>query len=179
MKRAIAYQVTAISIMFFSCTVCCAQPLSSSELINNAKEYDGKTVVYGGEVIGDVMVRGDFAWINLNDGQNAIGIWLDKDLAKEIKYTGSYQAKGDRLEITGVFHRSCIQHGGDMDIHAQVLRKISPGELVKEQLHTGKRNFTIILLGILCLVLIFVRRRGSRPSISRVSFDDKVKLPQE
>jgi len=153
---------TAISLIFFCGTACYAQNISSTELINNAKEYDGKTIVYAGEVIGDVMVRGDFAWINLNDGQNAIGIWLDKNLAKEIKYTGSYQTKGDRLEITGVFHRSCIQHGGDMDIHAQDLRKISPGKLVKEQLHTVKRNFTIILLGILCLVLIFVRRRGSR-----------------
>ena len=29
-----------------------AQSLSSSELINHAKEYDGKLVVYSGEVIG-------------------------------------------------------------------------------------------------------------------------------
>jgi len=162
---------TAISLIFFCWTVCYAQHISSTELINKAKEYDGKSVVYAGEVIGDVMVRGDFAWINLNDGQNAIGIWLDKELAKEIKFTGSYQAKGDRLEIAGVFHCSCIQHGGDMDIHAQNLRKISPGKLVKEQLHTGKRNFTIILFGILFLVLIFVRHQSS--------FGDKVKLPQE
>ena len=152
----------AISLIFFCGTVCYAQHISSTELINKAKEYDGKSVVYVGEAIGDVMVRGDFVWVNLNDGENAIGIWLDKELAKEIKYTGSYQTKGDRLEIAGVFHRSCIQHGGDMDIHAQDLRKISPGKLVKEELDTGKRNFTIILLGILCLVLIFVRRRGSR-----------------
>jgi hypothetical protein len=154
----------AISLIFFCGTVCYAQHISSTELINKAKEYDGKSVVYAGEVIGDVMERGDSVWVNLNDGENAIGIWLDKELAEEIKYTGSYQTKGDRLEVTGVFHRSCIQHGGDMDIHAQFLRKISPGELVKEQLHTGKRNLTIILLGILCLVLIFLRRRGSRPS---------------
>jgi len=165
----------AINLIFFCCAVSYAQHISSTELINKAKEYDGKTVVYVGEAIGDVMVRGDFVWVNLNDGENAIGIWLDKELAKEIKYTGSYQAKGDRLEIAGVFHRSCIQHGGDMDIHAQNLRKISPGELVKEKLHTGKRNFTIILLGILCLVLIFVRRQSSRPGQLR----RPAKLPQE
>ena len=31
---------------------CYAQPVSSIELINNAKLYDGKTVTYEGEVIG-------------------------------------------------------------------------------------------------------------------------------
>jgi len=169
MKRAIAYQVTAISIIFFSCTVCCAQSLSSTELINNAKEYDGKTVVYAGEVIGDVMVRGDFAWVNINDGENAIGVWLDRELAKEVQFTGSYQTKGDRVEITGVFQRNCIQHGGDMDIHAQGLRKISPGKPVQEKLDTVKRNLTFILFGLLCLALIFLRRQGSRPNKSKVN----------
>jgi hypothetical protein len=169
MKRAIGYQLSAISLIFSCWTVCYAQPLSSTELINKAKEYDGKSVVYAGEAIGDVMVRGDFVWVNLNDGENAIGVWLDKELAKEIKYTGSYQAKGDRLEVTGVFHRVCIQHGGDMDIHAQNIRKISPGKLVEEKLDTVKRNFTFILLGILFLVLIFVRRQGSRLNKSKIN----------
>jgi hypothetical protein len=112
------------------------------------------------------MVRGDFVWVNLNDGENAIGIWLDKELAKEVKFAGSYQTKGDQLGIAGVFHRVCIQHGGDMDIHAQEIRKINPGKLVKEELDKGKRNLAFILLGILCLALIFARRRGSRMAIS-------------
>jgi hypothetical protein len=163
MKRAISYQLSAISLIFFCWTVGYAQRISSTELINNAKEYDGKSVVYAGEAVGDVMARGDFVWVNLNDGENAIGIWLNKGLAKEIQFTGGYHAKGDRLEITGVFQRGCIQHGGDMDIHAQDIRKISPGRPVKEELDTGKRNFTFILLGILlCLVFIFVYRQGSR-----------------
>jgi len=152
-----------IGLIFLCGTVCYAQQhISSTELINKAKEYDGKNVVYAGEAIGDVMVRGDSVWVNLNDGENAIGIWLNKKLAKEIRFTGSYQTKGDRLEITGVFQRNCIQHGGDMDIHAQSIRKISPGKLIKEELDTGKRNFTFILLGILCLVFVFVRRQRSR-----------------
>jgi hypothetical protein len=152
----------AIGLIFFCGTVCYAQHISSTELINNAKEYDGKGVVYVGEAVGDVMVRGDFAWVNINDGENAIGVWLNKELAKEIQFTGSYHNKGDRLEITGVFQRNCIQHGGDMDIHAQSIRKISPGRVVGEELDTGKRNFIFILLAVLCLVFVFVRRRKSR-----------------
>jgi hypothetical protein len=162
MKKPISYSLSVTSLIFFCGTVCYAQHISSTELINNAKEYDGKSVVYVGEAVGDVMVRGDFAWVNINDGENAIGVWLNKELTGEIQFTGSYQAKGDRLEITGVFQRNCIQHGGDMDIHAQGTRKISPGRVVGEELDTSKRNFVFILLVVLCLVFVFVRRQRSR-----------------
>ena len=155
---------SAIGLIFLCGTICYAQPISSTELINKAREYDGKRVVYEGEVVGDVMARGDFVWANVNDGENAIGIWLSKELAGEIRFAGSYHATGDRLEITGVFHRACIQHGGDVDIHAQNIRKISPGRSVGEELNTGKRNLTFVLLGVLALVLIFVRRRRSKES---------------
>jgi len=133
---------------------CYAQPISSAELINNAKLYDGKTVVYEGEVIGDIMARGGYAWINLNDGKNAIGVWIDKDLSNDITYTGSYKSKGDWIEITGIFHRACLEHGGDLDIHALALRKINNGRLIIERLNINKRNFVLVLLGILILIWI-------------------------
>ena len=131
-----------------------AQSLSSTELINNAKLYDGKILTYEGEVIGDIMARGDYAWLNVNDGQNAIGIWADKNLTKDISYTGTYKSKGDLVEITGVFHRACLEHGGDLDIHAQAIRKLRQGRGVIERLNTSKRNLIFVLLGVLCLVWI-------------------------
>lgn len=134
--------------------ICFGQSISSTELINNAKQYDGKQVVYEGEVIGDIMARGDYAWINVNDGANAIGIWIEKAQTKDILYTGSYKSKGDRIEVTGVFQRACLQHGGDLDIHAQSLRKISPGKIVVERLNLGKRNLIFVLAVILCLIWI-------------------------
>ncbi len=142
---------------------CYAQPVSvsSTELLNNARQYDANSVVYKGEVIGDVMVRGDFAWVNVNDGNNAIGVWLSRELADKIKFTGSYHNIGDRLEITGTFHRNCTQHGGDMDIHAQDMRIIQPGKAVSGELNTTKRNAVYILLAVLFILIIFVRRRKS------------------
>lgn len=139
---------------------CYAQPISSTELIDNAKQYDGKTIVYTGEVIGDIMARKEFAWINVNDGIKAIGIWAGRDLAKEILYTGSYKSRGDVIEVKGVFHRACLEHGGDLDIHAQTLRKIVSGMAVRDRLDIYKRNLVILLLGALCLVLILSRLKG-------------------
>jgi len=139
---------------FLLFTFAYAQPVSSIELINNAKLYDGKLVTFEGEVIGDVMVRNEFAWINLNDGSNAIGIWIDKSLTKDIIYAGSYKYKGEWLEITGIFHRACLEHGGDLDIHAQGIHKIKSGRPVPERLNISKRNLVFILAGVLCLVWI-------------------------
>jgi hypothetical protein len=156
-KRAISYQLSAISVIFLLCSVCFGQVISSSELISNAKQYDGKTVVYAGEVIGEVMLRGKYAWINVNDGQNAIGIWMDKNLTKDILYTGSYKSRGDWIEIVGIFHRACLQHGGDLDLHAQAIKKINPGRNLQEKLNLGKRNLTFILLGI-WVILFFLYR---------------------
>jgi len=133
---------------------CYAQTVSSTELINSAKLYDGKTVVYEGEVIGDIMARGRYAWVNLNDGQNAIGIWMPEALTKDIRLTGSYKSRGDWIEVTGVFHRACADHGGDLDIHAQAIRKIQSGKAIVERANPAKRNLLVTLLGILCLIVI-------------------------
>jgi len=140
-----------ISIPAFDCY---AQPISSAELINNAKLYDGKVVNYEGEVIGDIMKRGDYAWINVNDGKNAIGIWINSGLVKDIGYTGSYKSVGDGVEITGVFRRVCPEHGGDLDIHAQSMRKTGAGRYLQEKVNVDKRNQLFIFLGIIGLIWI-------------------------
>ncbi len=142
------------------CTLCYAKTISSAELINNAKRYDGKTVVYTGEVIGEVMLRnrGIAAWVNVLEGSNAIGIWLGKELMGFREgHIGNYKSRGDIIEIEGVFHRSCLEHGGDLDIHALNLSKVSDGADMPETINTVKRNLVIILAGGLCLVLILNR----------------------
>lgn len=146
-------QIFCILIGLLSAINCYAQAISSTELINNAKQYDTKTVIFEGEVIGDVMERGEYAWVNVNDGDNAIGVWMSKDLSKTIIYTGSFKSKGDVVEVTGTFHRSCLVHGGDLDIHAQGMRRINSGRALAEKINTGKRNLVFILAGALCLAL--------------------------
>ena len=114
------------------CVLCAAQaqPVSSTELINNSKQYDGQAVTYEGEVIGDMMSRGQFSWVNANDGQNAIGCWVAGNLLNDISYSGSYKTKGDWIEVSGVFQRACAEHGGDLDIHAQSIRKLKSGRQI-------------------------------------------------
>lgn len=151
-------------IFLLSCVrpgLCTAsEKISSTELIANAKKNHGRQVVYQGEVIGEVMKRGEFAWVNLHDGENAIGVWVPVNLTKNIIYTGSYKAKGDIFEASGVFNRSCPEHGGDLDIHAKIFTKISSGGIVPEVVKKDKRNKALILFGVLLLwILILLLRR--------------------
>ncbi len=137
---------------FGICAEVCAETVSSADLINKAKDYDGKTVVYQGEVIGEVMARGEYAWVNLNDGKNALGIWMKINLVGQIANAGSYKAIGDTVEVAGVFHRSCLVHGGDLDIHAQSLRLVKSGNRAKE--HLSSRRLKIAFgLGTILIIL--------------------------
>lgn len=99
----------------------------SSDLIERAREWDGKTVEYRGEAVGDVMKRGEYAWVNLHDGKNAIGVWCPRRLLGAVEILGDYRHTGDTLRVTGVFHRACPEHGGDLDIHALALEKTGAG----------------------------------------------------
>ncbi|MFH1354907.1 MAG: DNA-binding protein [Candidatus Omnitrophota bacterium] len=148
-------------ILHFTFTFCLAQSVTSTELINNAKEYDGKLLTYEGEVIGDIMRRGDFVWLNVNDGRKALGVWADGGLVKEIEFTGAYKSKGDWIEVSGFFNRACIEHGGELDIHAKSIKKLIRGQVIKERLVIAKRNLVIMLSGVMCLVwiLMLLKRR--------------------
>jgi len=97
-------------------------------LIEHSREYDGKSVEYRGELIGEPMRRGDHIWINVSDGGNAIGIWVRRSIMPVVRYFGSYSRRGDTVLVRGLFHKSCPQHGGDMDIHAEAVAPVVPGE---------------------------------------------------
>jgi len=150
-------RVIFITVVLSSLQICRAFALShisSTELIQNAKEYDGKIVLYKGEVIGEVMKRGDFAWVNLHDGEAAIGVWLPYSLTQDIGYAASYKSRGDIFEVTGTFNRACLEHSGDLDIHAKAFKKLESGRSVPESIDLDKKRNALILLGVLLLVWI-------------------------
>ena len=107
-----------------------AQEVSSDDLIDRAAELDGQTVVYTGEVIGDILPRGDHTWLNISDGSNAIGAWVQTAAIGDVTLAGRYDRHGDEVRVTGVFHRACREHGGDLDIHADTVELVSAGYAV-------------------------------------------------
>ncbi|MCM8787242.1 MAG: DNA-binding protein [Candidatus Omnitrophica bacterium] len=126
-----------------------AQTISSTELLNNATDYDNKVITYEGEVIGDILKRGNYSWINIDDNNFTIGVWVETSLIKDITFTGNYKTEGDQIEVRGIFHKNCSQHGGDLDIHANEIRIIKKGRIRDFPLQIGKIKFIVILIIIL------------------------------
>lgn len=133
--------------------------VSSSTLIEKAKEFNNQNVVYRGEIIGEMMCRKDGCWLNLNDGNFSLGIWVPKELNFSPHYLGGYKTRGDNIEVEGIFHSACVEHLGEMDIHASKINLIKEGRLLKEKLNREKINFAIIIWGFLCMILISLRLR--------------------
>jgi len=131
---------------------------TSTELIEHAGAIDGSTVTYKGEIVAAVMNRGEHSWVNLNDGYNAIGIWCRTGSLSDVKTLGNYKNEGDVLEVTGVFHRACPEHGGELDIHADSVRIESRGFPIEEHISMRRIDITIMFF-ILALLAIFMMRK--------------------
>lgn len=129
MKKIFFILVTVLLLSSATLVNASQQEVSINDLIENAKEYDGKEVVLEGEVIGDILDRGDDVWVNISDGNNsAIGIYMSKELSAVITTTGNYKTSGDRIRIVGIFQRACKDHGGDLDVHGSSVELVSKGK---------------------------------------------------
>lgn len=113
--------------------------VNGNDLIEHARFYNGKEVIYQGEAIGDKMVRGDHCWINeLGEDGIAVGIWLTDDQQRKINFLGRYETRGDLIKITGQFNQACPEHGGDMDIHASNVTLLESGYPINHELSVDR-----------------------------------------
>lgn len=136
-----------------------AASYSSKALIENAKLLDGKKVTYRGEAVTAIMKRGDHAWVNVNDGDNAIGIWCKVSMLEPVKFLGDYKHAGDILEVEGMFNRACPMHGGELDIHPNKVKILKAGFSMKEKVDLGKTGLTIFFFLMTLVITIVFRKR--------------------
>lgn len=126
--------------------------VSATDLVERGADYDGQQIVYRGEVIGDVMRRGRVAVVNVLDGTYAVGVWIPVRAAAVLTRTGRYGVVGDVVEVRGTFRRACPEHGGDSDIHAEILTVLTPGKEVREVFDTRQALLAAVLAIVaLCL----------------------------
>ena len=142
--------------------------VGSNDLIDHAKDYDGKTIVYEGEVVGDILYRGAFAWLAVSDGNNTIGCYVTQADAEQISSVGGYGKTGDKVRISGVFHRACAEHGGDLDIHALTVTVLSAGERVQMPVSRLVSILAIALpLPTAGLLLLVWKKRAATRQVER------------
>ena len=148
-----------IIVLPFSISAYAAEPKNINELIEQGKSLDGQKVTIQGEAIGDAMKRGDFTWININDGSNAIGIWMKNSDAKKITNYGNYKSKGDIVQIHGIFYRACAEHGGEADIHSEKVDIIKKGYPTLAEIPYDKIVAAAILSGAALVLVILFRKK--------------------
>ena len=118
-----------------------------TRLVEKSAETDGKSVVVVGELIGDFMPRGDHGWLSVSDEGTAISVWVEKGEVPADMILGVYGVMGDKVQVTGIMHRTCAEHGGDLDIHAGSILLIRRGEPVVHPVDSS-RLVAAIVLGI-------------------------------
>lgn len=117
-----------------------------AELIEHADEFDGREITLEAEVIGDIMERGSYTWINILDETTSIGVWISTNNVNQIGITGRYKQKGDLIKVTGVFHDACLEHDGEADIHCIEIQVLQPGYKIKDSLSLNKLIITASLM---------------------------------
>lgn len=130
-----------------------------NDLIKDSHLYDQKPIVIEAEVILEVLERGDFAWINVNDGTNAIGVYLPIEMTQELTFFGDHSHIGDTVLIEGVFYRNCDEHGGEIDIHATKLTIIKEGYKVEQEVSVWKFAIAFISFSLSLIVLLIYRNK--------------------
>lgn len=129
-----------------------------NELVENGKSFDGKKVVVQGEALGEAMERGKYAWVNISDQTNIMGIWMKLDDTKKIRFFGDYKHKGDIIKVSGAFNRACREHGGDMDIHSTTVEIVEQGHQVQEDVSNFKMVGALVLTLITICIAVFYYR---------------------
>jgi len=152
-------------------------PIKINDLIEHSHEFDGRQVTITGEAIGDLMDRGKISWLNISDPGNAIGVYGPPEMFAEIKHLGRYRHRGDSVRITGIFHRSDPEQGGDLVIAASQLEVIRVGAYLADPVGTPRIIAAIFAALVAGLLMSMVwRGREGRPSHKgdggRRSFED-------
>ncbi|MEL7648606.1 MAG: DNA-binding protein [Sedimentibacter sp.] len=150
-------------IVSFSEYVYAGDLVEINQLVENADDFDEQTVKVTGEAVGEKMKRGDHAWINIYDGSNAIGIWMDEKDAEKVQHYGSYKYKGDMLNVTGTFNKTCQQHGGESDIHVISLEIEEKGQETVRPVSSLKVSVAVLSATLAAsLFTLFVIETGHR-----------------
>ena len=176
----IAASLTIIMVIVFSPLFSQSEDrtISSSTLVEKANAWDGRTVSFMGEAIGETMRRGGMCWVHLNDdaymwknieegaklgGYNSgQAIWVRAELAAKIRFFGNFLYEGDVVKVDGIFNAACREHGGDMDIHAVRLEIVRVGHPVAHRINRQRLMqgvFMLFLAGLLFWVRSIARRK--------------------
>lgn len=139
------------------------EAMTSAEVIALGAEGDGQTVTVRGEALGEMTRDGrDGAWVNVLSDGVALGLWGAPGSFEPITRYGDYHWRGDIVEATGVFNAACDQHGGDRDVHIELLKVVEAAEPIDRPLQPWKLISGLAMAGAAGALWLRYRQRSQR-----------------
>lgn len=139
--------------------------LSPAQVVELDPSLDGTTVVVEGEAVGDVLrALGGGSWVNILGDEVGLGIWMTADMVERIEHLGHYKHSGDLIRVTGTLNRTCEEHGGEFDVHAEEMEILAPGEPLTH--HIRPREGTMGVVGFIIgsfLLFRYLKLRANSP----------------
>jgi len=154
-----AFVLILFMLICFSTSAFAAETVEINSLIESAETLDKTEVTVQGEAIGEIMNRGEYSWVNINDGTNAIGIKLKTTDAQKIAYYGDYKNQGDLIRVTGIFNRACPEDGGETDIHGESVQIVKAGGPVTESVPLPKVIMAVSLTACAAAAVLLLKKR--------------------
>lgn len=162
MRRPNLFILTML-LLSISATSAHAAPLDidTTQLSVGDPQLDGKSVRFSGEAIGEALkAGGDYRWVNVLQEGVAIGVFTSAESIEGIDGYGGWAQNGTTIEVTGVHHVACEQHGGDLDVHATSVEILSPASARQHTVHPIQA--VLALLGALLAAVLALRYRQLR-----------------
>lgn len=156
-----------------------AASVAVSDLYSCPRVYDGRRVRLRGELVGALLERRAGVWSQLNDdvyagpsgalpshrfyaGGGGIGVLLPAEFAAQVAHLGGPSSRGDRVELTGVFHRVDRETAEVAIIRVEQGELLSPGGPTEQRPRPERRIAAAVLVPVaLALVVVqwVLRRR--------------------
>jgi hypothetical protein len=158
--------------------------VTSGDLVDCPAYHDGHLVRYRGEIVGAIMIRGSFAWIQVNDdiyadagplpthaeflgGNAGVGVLLPVSATRVIERIGGPHTQGDVVEVVGRFQRIDDETREVAVIRASTLEVVQPGTDVWLPIQTDRLVAALLLVPLagsaVTLQIIARRRSWTRP----------------
>ncbi len=118
-----------------------------SDLLNADEGMDGKVVMVAGEVVGEPIIADDsHSWVTISQDGSAISVYMDGQDAGRVQHFGKYGEIGDIVKVVGTFHVDCVEHVGDIDVHASSVEVTSGGSAAVHEIDSFKLYMAIGVL---------------------------------
>jgi hypothetical protein len=130
--------------------------VTSAQVLGCPVAFDGRSVTYVGELVGDLLTRDGGAWVLVNDDDYALelgplpahrdrrgtnsglSVWLPEGLHGQVTGLGGPGQRGDVVRVDGVIRRADASDGGGLTLRADSLEVLSPAAPVDEPLNVAQ-----------------------------------------